>query len=428
MDNENRPGLLRVGRKRELDEDLLVYYDRLRKRELYLEDKPPIPRELVHDIEVFGLPGPVIRYWTNDLFQTRAMASNWIYTQKKPKTAGLTAGHPDPSLLPRLESLADEPTAADEKEDSPMNVDSESLLEPPTQSEEQPETMSHQPEPTPPRTEPEVQPESSVNEPSQTEPEPLPLEEQQPPSITPPYPNPPSPNLPPFDTIWREDFINPIPPKQAPTMLIKFLGFHDVSLDDFRAVIDETLEWLPVKIAVTRIIRISKDEGFEFWTKFFDGDQAAWAIRAYHRFWTTDGYMVQLKLITLEEWYSTEETPASEEWLLTQASKPGEGQDVSSSSSRQNRPLAERLQDPPNSPSLMERIGAEGTLLSRLEASSAQPSKKRKNRRGGARKHDTRKLLGPLPIKDPENINEWNARSWVMLNCPVEQEGNENSY
>ncbi|THU96568.1 hypothetical protein K435DRAFT_797242 [Dendrothele bispora CBS 962.96] len=356
------------------------------------------------------------------------MASNWIYSQRKPKTAGLTASHPDPSLLPRLEGLAEEPMTVDKKGDSPMNVDSELPSEPPAQLEEQSETTSPQSELNPSRTELEVHPELPMNKPSQTELEPLLLEEQQPPSVIPPYPNPPSPNLPPFDTIWREDFINPSPPKQAPTMLIKFLGFHDITLDDFRTVIDETLEWLPVKITLTQIIRVSKDEGFEFWTKFFDGDQAAWAIRAYHRFWTTDGYMVQLKLITLEEWYSAEETPASEEWHLTQTSTPGEEQNESSSTSQRNRPLAERLQDPPNPPSLIERIGTEGTLLSRLEVSFAQPSKKRKNRRGGARKHDTKKLLSPLPIKDPENINEWNARSWVMLNCPVEQEGNENSY
>ncbi|THU87855.1 hypothetical protein K435DRAFT_803963 [Dendrothele bispora CBS 962.96] len=400
IDDEGRPGLLRIGKKREIDEDLFVYYDRRQKREIYLEDKPLIPRELVHDIDTFGMPGPNLRYWADNQFRLRLPASNWIYPSKLPSplTIGQTAANPDPSLLPRIENLPPEdqpmdeipPTIEDAHMDSPT-LDKDIPLEEETTSVIEEETASVTKEETTSIIE-EVT--TSIIEEEITS-----IIEEQPRSPSPPYPEPPSSESAPFPTIWSEDVKNPLAPNQAPTMLLKFLGFHGVSLNDFHAFLHETLEWLPVEIKVTRIIRVDKDGKLEFWTKFFDGSQTAWAIRAYHRFWTTDGYILQLKLITLDEWRAIDQHSGTEEWSLPTPLLPKEEEEELStveeeSSSEigntlanrlqdtvdptlipEEQSLADRLQDPPPSTSLLQRT--KETLEDRLAASSAQSSKKR---------------------------------------------------
>ncbi|THU92386.1 hypothetical protein K435DRAFT_800558 [Dendrothele bispora CBS 962.96] len=416
MDNEGRPG---------------------RKREIYLEDKPLIPRELVHDINVFGMPGPDLRYWADDQFHLRLPASNWIYLSKlpNPRTIGQTAANPDPSLLPLIDEPPPEAIVTTEQ------VTEVDTATPPLGTDDIPLMIE----------------DVRMNSPTLDEDSPLqedtPSAEEQdrPPS---PYPEPPTPESVQFSIIWSEDIKNPIAPTLAPTMLLKFLGFHDVSLIDFRAFLHETLAWLPVEIKVTRIIRVTREGKLEFWLKFFDGSQAAWAIRAYHRFWTTDGYIIQLKLIALEEWRAIDQQSGIEEWSLPKPLLPKEEQEMeeclseeeepSLSKRLQDLPSAEignsradqlldsenptptsgeqsldRLQDPPTSMSLLQRT--KETLEDRLVASSAQSSRKR-NRRGGTRKRSVKEILGPLPAKDPENIETWDARNWVLQNCPQESE------
>ncbi|THV04116.1 hypothetical protein K435DRAFT_851298 [Dendrothele bispora CBS 962.96] len=108
MDNEDNRCLRYVGRMKRKELDLedwpYIYYDRITKRKIHLCSEIITPRNLAHDINIFGLPGPSLCYYNDSEMMKRTSASYWVYKTEKPapKDVGLDANAPDSDSLPKL--------------------------------------------------------------------------------------------------------------------------------------------------------------------------------------------------------------------------------------------------------------------------------------------------------------------------------------
>ncbi|KAK7459478.1 hypothetical protein VKT23_009461 [Stygiomarasmius scandens] len=106
-DKENDRCLRLVGKKARKELDLedwpFIYYDRTRKRILYLCSEIIIPKGIAHDIEIFGIPGPKLKYYSDYQHRIRTSASNWVYKSEKPKEGqeDIVQDSPNMDFLPK---------------------------------------------------------------------------------------------------------------------------------------------------------------------------------------------------------------------------------------------------------------------------------------------------------------------------------------
>ncbi|THU89326.1 hypothetical protein K435DRAFT_865409 [Dendrothele bispora CBS 962.96] len=383
-DNENRTCMHLIGRRSSTEDHDYVYYDRHNGRELYMRGRIILPENVVHDTSVFGLPAPPLRYWSSNQFNQRIKASDWVYTQREPITTdlGRVAPYPDLSLLPLLRL---------EPDNSPLEITAEDN--------------------TPPLVIPQLRIPSPIQHKDSTQ---MDVDEHQPSCTIDeteiPYWQPNNSN--PFRENWEIDVLNKNTPPSAPTPLLRFKGIEDIELDDFRAFLYYIVPRIPSPVQVI-VSRIVKAENGEFWVKIFDNDQAGWIIRAFHRFVTDDGYQFRLSLVSLEEWRDSLDATADREWSLPYPLNPNTEliENVCPLPGRIRPPLGERLSEhltttlTKPSATLADRLGMEPLK---------EPTTKKRKHRGGKRKREYARTLGPLPSANPSNWQDWEPTSWLQ--------------
>ncbi|KAG6913960.1 hypothetical protein DXG01_003290, partial [Tephrocybe rancida] len=107
------------------DDDVVVCYDREKRRELVMNDDERPAKGVVSDIAAFGMPAPIACYWKTAEKTWRDINSRWMYRSRHPakrEWTGMTAPTPKESDLPLDLDLAAE-ALLNEIQFQPMDVD-----------------------------------------------------------------------------------------------------------------------------------------------------------------------------------------------------------------------------------------------------------------------------------------------------------------
>ncbi|THU98058.1 hypothetical protein K435DRAFT_795970 [Dendrothele bispora CBS 962.96] len=387
-DNEDRTCMHLIGRRSSTEDHDYVYYDRHNGRELYMRGRIILPVNVVHDISVFGLPAPQLRYWSSNQYNQRLKASDWVYTQREPTTMdlGKIAPNPDLSLLPLLQPITNDTQLENPADDKATpSITLQSRTSSPIQQEDSTQMDIDDYQPTSPTDENEI-----------------------------PYWQPNDSN--PFKEHWETDVLNKAIPPPAPTPLLRFKGIENIELEDFRAFLYYIVPRIQSSVPIV-VSRIVKAENGEFWVKIFDNDQAGWIARAFHRFITDDGYHFHLGLVSLEEWRDSLDTAADREWSLPYPLNPNTElvEKVHPLPGRIRLPLTEQLTEQLSEHHSQNLAKPSATLAERLGMElSTEPTTKKRKHRGGKRKREYARTLGPLPSANPSNWQDWEPTSWLQ--------------
>ncbi|THU84835.1 hypothetical protein K435DRAFT_869884 [Dendrothele bispora CBS 962.96] len=477
MDAEDNRCLRYVGRtaRKNLSEEdwPYVYFDRSRKRRILLYTEIIAQPGLSHDLDVFGFPGPMLRYYNDSDMTLRTVASNWVYKTENParEFIGRETNDPElntlPKLLPEIPPPRQEPTPQ-----TPASLNPPSIARYTAQEEEE-ELDFGEPTPSPilrPRDLPPIR------------------------TPTPPMEEAPTDST---DTLIvntsnnmqiDEDFaltsgsqkrkrrsssisitINNVaitddvieswkpilsrrslPPK-APTCLLRLLGFNG-TLAELLGLLSKTCQKTTVEIKLARINKIDTPEGTEYWVKAWNTTEAGWFIQSHYDLRLNENRVFEIRLLKLRQYVEIEvlDRNPEEQWTLNEInprsslppipamvpvesagvtpissqplpSQPSSSSQSSSSSqpsssliSRMNVTLQERLEEAQRTPpTLVERILVEPEESSAVNQESPVTRKKQRPR-GGKRNRHWNDLLGPVPIRDPQvDMDNWTPELWL---------------
>ncbi|KAK7467423.1 hypothetical protein VKT23_004477 [Stygiomarasmius scandens] len=434
----SRQVLRRIGKKAKkgLDDELCLYYDRIRKRRLHLEEKLRIPPGICHDIGVFGLPGPCLPYFTDHNLKFRTSASDWVYLQEKPNAndPNRRASTPPLSSLPLIEiqfSLTNEPiaseinpqneampidpvevplgsdpfqlgtTPSDPSEALPVNdaLHRETTLSNQDVTMEEADTSSSQEglkrkrSPSPDSEEEEEEEEEEVKFPGED-------------LVIQPVP---------FLLEWSGRFN--YYKAEAPTSILR-LEKLDWTLDEFRQFLAKIVDLANSRdverLKVTRIIRWTGNNKVEFWIKAWNRHQAGWFMQICEglRMYFVNQSWIKISLLRLDEWRDQNRIHSSNCWEVPTPMDPRKEDEWR----RENPLLISRLNIP-----LDERLSETGPAsTSSSQSTDPRPTSenkgqlKRRTRRAGAKTKWIQEQYGPFPVNDPElDFDNWDWIEWI---------------
>ncbi|THU81904.1 hypothetical protein K435DRAFT_872849 [Dendrothele bispora CBS 962.96] len=253
-----------------------------------------------HDINVFGLPGPMIRYYEDTARTKCVKVSDWLYKTLAPEKNHRKRVAPKPMLscVPKLHTDNIETIHSSNQEPMSPSPPSKPLEEevtrapiyyPPRFSQlDEDDELDFGDSPSPIARQKELPP---VEEPAiiETEihtPESEPLVEvgtKRKRRLSSLSDQSPRVSMIANEIIqsWASVLGKKTVPPVAPSPLLRLLNFQG-SLSQLREILSITCEMMAAEICITRIIKEEMDRGMEYWIKLWDNREAGWFIRAHY--------------------------------------------------------------------------------------------------------------------------------------------------